>query len=170
MTLHPSIHFDLTRQHELELRRRLARPGRSLAQTGNEPSAGLIELGVQRNRPIGWAWETLVTHFTPMLRAVARDYRLSAADVHDVVQATWVAAFTHIAEVREPEAFGGWLSVTARRQALRIIRSRQREIAVEEPRHPDESEHPASRPPSSKTSSARLSTPPSTGSPSGSAQ
>ena len=44
MTLHPSIHFDLTRQHELELRRRLALPGRSLAQTGDERSAGLIEL------------------------------------------------------------------------------------------------------------------------------
>ena len=78
-----------------------------------------------------------------MLRAVARDYRLSAADVDDVVQATWVAAFTHIAQVREPEAVSGWLCVTARRQALRTIKSRQREIAVEEPRHPDESDHPS---------------------------
>ena len=143
MSLHPSIHFDLTRQHELELRRRLARPGRSLAQTDNERSAGLIELvrAAQSTDPL--AWETLVTHFTPMLRAVARDYRLSAADVDDVVQATWVAAFTHIAQVREPEAFGGWLAVTARRHALRTIKSRQREIAVDEPRHPDEGEHPS---------------------------
>ena len=144
MALHPSIHSDLTRQHELELRRRLALPGRSLAKPGNER--------VQRTHraracsaidEIRMAWESLVTHFTPMLRAVARDYRLSAADVDDVVQATWVAAFTHIAQVREPEAFSGWLAVTARRQALRTIKSRQREIAVEDPRHPDENEHPS---------------------------
>ncbi len=143
MALHPSIHSDLTHQRELELRRRLALPGRSAAKSTDEASKRLTML-VQASRSRDpYAWESLVECFTPMLRAVARDYRLSAADADDVVQGTWAAAFTHIAELREPEAFGGWLCVTARRQALRIIRSRQREIAVEEPRHPDESDHPA---------------------------
>ena len=142
MAVHPSIHSDLTRQHELELRRRLARPGRGAAKPSNETSNGLSELVQAARSRDPQAWESLVTRFSPTLRAVARDYRLSAADVDDVVQATWVAAFTQIAQVREPEAFGGWLCVTARRQALRTLKSRQREIAVEEPRHPDESNHP----------------------------
>jgi RNA polymerase sigma factor (sigma-70 family) len=142
MALHPSIHSDLTRQHELELRRRLARPGRGAAKPSNETSDGLVELVVAARSGAPQAWASLVRRFTPMLRAVARDYRLSAADADDVVQATWVAAFTHIAQVREPEAVSGWLCVTARRQALRTIKSRQREIAVEEPRHPAESDHP----------------------------
>ena len=142
MALHPSIHSDLTRQHELELRRRLARPGRREAQARNETSNGLVELVQAARSEDPQAWESLVTRFTPMLRAVAHDYRLSAADVDDVVQATWVAAFTHFAQVREPEAFSGWLCVTARRQALRTVSSHQREITLEEPRHPDESDHP----------------------------
>ena len=142
MALHPSIHSDLTQQHELELRRRLALPGRGATTPSDETSNRLIELvHAARSRDPN-AWESLVTRFTPMLRSVARDYRLSAADIDDVVQATWTAAFTHIAQLREPESFSGWLCVTARRQALRTIKSRQREIAVEEPRHPDESDHP----------------------------
>jgi RNA polymerase sigma factor (sigma-70 family) len=142
MALHPSIHSDLTRQHELDLRRRLARPGRGVTTPSDETCNGLIELVQAARSGDPQAWESLVPRFTPMLRAVARDYRLSAADVDDVVQATWAAAFTHIAQLREPESFSGWLCVTARRQALRTISSHQREIAVEEPRHPDESDHP----------------------------
>jgi RNA polymerase sigma factor (sigma-70 family) len=67
-----------------------------------------------------------------MLRAVARDYRLQPADVDDVVQATWEAAISHIAQLREPEAIAGWLGVIVRRQALRTIRSHQREVPVAE--------------------------------------
>ena len=142
MALHPSIHSDLTRQHELELRRRLALPGRGRAKPTDETSNGLIELVRAARSRDPYAWESLVKRFTPMLRSVAREYRLSASDVDDVVQGTWAAAFTHIAQLREPEAFSGWLCVTARRQALRTVRSHQREIAVEEPRHPDENDHP----------------------------
>ena len=35
--------------------------------------------------------------------------------------------------LREPEAVGGWLVVTARREALRVIQRRQREIPVDQP-------------------------------------
>ncbi len=143
MTLHPSIHSDLIHQRELELRRRLALPRRGEAKPSDEASRRLGKLVRASRSNDPYAWKSLVESFTPMLRAVAHDYRLSAADADDVVQATWAAAFTHIAELREPEAFGGWLCVTARRQALRTIRSRQREIAVEEPRHPGESDDAA---------------------------
>lgn len=142
MALHPTIHSDLTRQHELELRRRVAGPSRGATKLSNDASAGLVGLVQAARSGDPHAWESLVTRFTPILRAVARDYRLSAADVDDVVQATWARAFTHIAQLRDPEALGGWLCVTTRRHALHLIRSHQREYVVEEPRHPDESDPP----------------------------
>ena len=171
MALHPSIHSDLTRHHELELRRRLARPGRAATKRpGTETPDGLVELVAAARAGDPQAWSSLVTRFTPMLRAVARDYRLSPADVDDVVQTTWVAAFTHLAQVREPEAVSGWLCVTARRQALRTIKSRQRELTVEEPASPTKASTPASRAPSYNKRSAPPSTPPSSGSPPGNAR
>jgi RNA polymerase sigma factor (sigma-70 family) len=72
----------------------------------------------------------LVTHFTPKLRSVGRGYRLGESDVDDVVQEAWTAALTHIDCIRVPEAFGGWLLVTARRASLRVIQRRRREVVV----------------------------------------
>jgi RNA polymerase sigma factor (sigma-70 family) len=77
-----------------------------------------------------------------MLHAVARDYRLQAADIDDVVQATWEAAVSHIAQLREAEAIAGWLSVIARRQAIRTLRSRRCEIPVAEMLDEYESDRP----------------------------
>jgi RNA polymerase sigma factor (sigma-70 family) len=66
------------------------------------------------------------------LRATARSYRLNASDVEDAVQTTWTAAFRHIDSIREPEAISGWLMVTVRREAIHMLRARQREIPVAE--------------------------------------
>src|SRR4051812_30994918 len=68
----------------------------------------------------GDAWRELVARFTPAIEATARGFRLNTADVEDVTQATWLAAYTHIHQLRQPEAIGGWLLVTARREAIRI--------------------------------------------------
>ena len=79
------------------------------------------------------AWEVLVQRFTPALQAAARGFRLSPADVDDVVQNTWLAAFRHVRRVERPEALGAWLLVTARREALRILQRSVREVVTEEP-------------------------------------
>jgi len=65
------------------------------------------------------AWDALVVRFTPMLRRVARSYRLSAQDADDVVQQCWIALLPHIGSIREPEAIGAWLVTTVRRRAVR---------------------------------------------------
>jgi RNA polymerase sigma factor (sigma-70 family) len=135
MTLHPSFHSDYTRHHERELQRTLARPRRFRRDEARHTDATGEELAhlVQAARAgDGQAWESLLTRFSPMLRAVAREYRLQPADVDDVVQATWEAALSHIAKLREPEAIAGWLSVIVRRQAIRTLRSRQRDVPVAE--------------------------------------
>lgn len=133
MNLHPLIHTELARQRELDLRRSSRR----------NPDAPLTPVVRAAGRGDGDAWDSLVERFTPTMRGVVRGYRLSPADVDDVVQFAWASAFAQIGRLREPEAFGGWLMVTARREALRTLERRRREVLVEELRHPDEAEDSA---------------------------
>jgi RNA polymerase sigma factor (sigma-70 family) len=145
MTLHPSFHSEFTRQHEREVRRALAKPARSRREAAGRTDETADELGalVQAAQAgDSQAWGSLLTRFSPMLRAAAREYRLQPADVDDVVQATWEAALSHIAQLREPEAIAGWLGVIVRRQSIRALRSRQREVPVAELLERDESHRP----------------------------
>src|SRR5262245_13333973 len=132
MYTHPEIHRQLARRRKADAHHRLLPRPRSTEQT---PQASLDELAplVRAARDCDCeAWELLVKHFTPRLRSVVRGYRLSEADVDDVVQATWTAAYAHIGRLRDPEAFGGWLFVTARHAALRAFERGRHEIAVDD--------------------------------------
>jgi RNA polymerase sigma factor (sigma-70 family) len=149
MFQHPLIREEFTRQRERQLR--TGSDGRRLAGTRSKAAAPVAhELAdlVHRAR-IGdeQAWEALVAKFTPALRATARSYRLNVSDVEDAVQTTWAAAVRHIERIREPEAIGGWLMVTVRREAIRMLGARQREIPVAElpDLTPAETPAPASR-------------------------
>lgn len=73
------------------------------------------------------AWDTLVEAFTPYLFAVASTFRLGSADTAEVVQTTWLRLVEHLDTIHRPEAVGGWLATTARREALRLVRTRGRE-------------------------------------------
>jgi RNA polymerase sigma factor (sigma-70 family) len=126
MVPHPLIHEELTRQRSLELRH--AGRGRSRSVDADLAAHELTDLVQRARRGEAQAWEALVAMFTPALRATARSYRLNASDVEDVVQTTWAAAFRHVERIREPEAIGGWLMVTVRREAIRTLRARQREV------------------------------------------
>jgi RNA polymerase sigma factor (sigma-70 family) len=127
---HPLIHEELTRQRTQDLQ-----AGFGKRRLGREADHGALELTdlVQRAR-LGeeQAWEGLVERLTPALRATARSYRLNAADVDDAVQTAWAAAVRHIDNIREPEAIAGWLLVTVRREALRILRGHQGEVLAAE--------------------------------------
>ena len=79
------------------------------------------------------AWNALVQRFTPMLRRVAKGYRLPPHDVDDVVQACWLSLFTSVRDIREPAAVVGWLVTAARRQSLRARQGEVRELLVESP-------------------------------------
>jgi len=79
------------------------------------------------------AWRCLVTRFERRLRDVVRSYRLSPADVDDVLQTTWLRLFTHLAQIRDPAALGGWLATTARRECLRILQAPMREQLTDDP-------------------------------------
>ena len=136
MYTHPLIQTELARQRQLELQR----AGSSSKRTSESDSA----LANQVTRLVSAArsgderaWEALVARFTPTIRAVARSYRLNTADVEDIVQTTWAKAFAHLNRIRQPEALGGWLRVTAGREALHTAQHRQREIVDDEPDQAD---------------------------------
>jgi RNA polymerase sigma factor (sigma-70 family) len=86
------------------------------------------------------AWKELVNKYDGFVRSVAGSFRLQAADVHDVAQATWLRLVQHLHTIRDPERLAGWLAITATRESLNVIRkaSRQDPVAmVDETPDPD---------------------------------
>src|SRR5215207_9480918 len=73
------------------------------------------------------AWTALVRRLEPMLRAVARRSGLSGTEIDDVVQTTWLRLVENLGDLRTPDAVGGWLAVTLRREAFRSLQVHVRE-------------------------------------------
>ena len=84
------------------------------------------------------AWTDLVRRLDGVLHGVARRYRLPASDVDDVVQTTWLRALANVDQLSEPGAIAGWLSVIARREAMRALQRGVREILTEDSHAVDE--------------------------------
>jgi RNA polymerase sigma factor (sigma-70 family) len=78
------------------------------------------------------AWADLVQRYLGMVHAICRGYRLSGADAAGVNQVVWLRLVEHLGRIRTPEAVGGWLAATARNECLRVLRSPDRSLAVDE--------------------------------------
>jgi RNA polymerase sigma factor (sigma-70 family) len=78
------------------------------------------------------AWNELVARFEGLVWATARAHRLSHADAAEVAQTTWLRVVEHLDRIREPEALGGWIATTARRECLRHIRLHGLEVPSED--------------------------------------
>ena len=78
------------------------------------------------------AWNELVRHANPIVRRAAAGFELAPADVDDVAQITWMRAFDRLHALRDPGAFVGWIAVTARREALRLLQRHPRELLVDD--------------------------------------
>jgi RNA polymerase sigma factor (sigma-70 family) len=74
------------------------------------------------------AMENIIDCYANVVWATVRSVRLDEADVHDAVQNTWLQMLEHLGDLRDAERLPGWLATTARREALRISRHRQREM------------------------------------------
>ncbi len=72
------------------------------------------------------AWAVLVKRFSGLVWSVARLPGLGTADVEEVFQTTWLRLTEHIGRLKEPDRVGAWLATTARHEALKAIRARQR--------------------------------------------
>jgi RNA polymerase sigma factor (sigma-70 family) len=82
------------------------------------------------------AWDALVAEYVSLLWSIARGFRLGPADSADVVQMTWLRLVENLDRIVEPERLASWLSTTARRECLQLIRraDRTREVSGGEPR------------------------------------
>lgn len=63
---------------------------------------------------------------TPWLSRIALACRLSPYSADDVVQATMESALAHLPRLRDPDAGLAWLSVIAKREAIRVSREERR--------------------------------------------
>ena len=77
------------------------------------------------------AWNWLVERFAPLVMGIASRYRLRAEDAADVSQGVWLKLVEHLDDIREPRALPGWIVTTTRNEALRVLKSRQRTVAVD---------------------------------------
>lgn len=77
-------------------------------------------------------WRATVRLFEGLLRSAARVVLRSDADVDEAVQRTWVLLFRNADRINDPRCLPGWLSTTARREALSILRAQQRAIPSED--------------------------------------
>jgi RNA polymerase sigma factor (sigma-70 family) len=75
--------------------------------------------------------ERMVHLLTPTLWQLVRSYGLSRTAAEDAVQTTWLNLVRKADTVREPRAVLGWLSITARREAWRLVRADGRAAAME---------------------------------------
>jgi RNA polymerase sigma factor (sigma-70 family) len=72
------------------------------------------------------AMEDLFRIVRPWLHGIGRACRLSIHSADDVVQNTMAVALTHLPRLRDPDAGLAWLSVIARREAIKISREERR--------------------------------------------
>lgn len=68
------------------------------------------------------AWEEVLRRYSKLVSATVRSFRMQDADALDAVQTTWLRLAENAHRVRHPQRLGGWLSATARRECLRILR------------------------------------------------
>ncbi|GAB3009500.1 sigma-70 family RNA polymerase sigma factor [Amycolatopsis acidiphila] len=92
------------------------------------------------------AWRILVRALSALVLRIARSYRLGEADAFDVCQSTWLKLAQLPTGLRDPARLPSWLATTARRQALRILTARRREIPCA-----DQEPHDAERSPEAAT-------------------
>jgi RNA polymerase sigma factor (sigma-70 family) len=97
-------------------------------------NAELVELAAQGDSR---AWAEIVLRYRGLVTAVVRTFRLQDADARDAEQRTWLRLVEHLRSLRDPDRLGGWLSTTASRECLRMLREAQGLVTVEMDAVPD---------------------------------
>ncbi len=72
------------------------------------------------------AYEGIMRRYNQRLFRLARSIVSSDAEAMDVVQESYVKAYEHLADLRQPEALGGWLARIVRNAALLQLRKARR--------------------------------------------
>ncbi|MDQ2847632.1 MAG: sigma-70 family RNA polymerase sigma factor [Actinomycetota bacterium] len=75
------------------------------------------------------AWREAVRRYRRLVELAVRRVVSCPSDIDEAMQRSWLALWRNASAVREAGRLPGWLSVTARREALAIVR-RRREVLV----------------------------------------
>lgn len=70
------------------------------------------------------AWENIVRKYQSLVYTVALRSGLSRADAADCFQHTWLALWENRQRIANPSRISAWLTTTAKREALRLLRLR----------------------------------------------
>jgi RNA polymerase sigma factor (sigma-70 family) len=101
------------------------------------PDAELLQ-GCRAGDPL--AWTTLVARYERLIFSVALRNGVSREDAADVTQLTFIALLGSVDRLRDDERLASWLMIVARRQAWRVRRRNDQDLAARE--SPDPSEDP----------------------------
>jgi RNA polymerase sigma-70 factor (ECF subfamily) len=102
-----------------------------VTQSAGAPGQDLLgdgELVQRARRGDASAFELLIKRYDRRLYRVARSILRDSSEAEDVVQETFVRAFTHLADLRDDPSFSAWLTRIAVNEALRRHRRRQRTV------------------------------------------
>jgi RNA polymerase sigma factor (sigma-70 family) len=72
----------------------------------------------------------IVERFNPLVLETARRLGLGTTDAQDVAQNTWLTFFQNVDTVAAPSRLPAWIATTARREAIRLIGRRRREVPL----------------------------------------
>jgi RNA polymerase sigma factor (sigma-70 family) len=79
------------------------------------------------------AWRAMSKQYEPLLRWLARRCGLSAEDVDDAVQFTWLRCVEHIDQLTDADSLSGWLVTICRRECIRLATKARREVLLGPP-------------------------------------
>ena len=77
------------------------------------------------------AFARLYADYVRMVHAIVLG-RVPRRDVDDLVQDVFLTAYTRVAELREPAAFGGWIAAIARNRATDHLRRSHEQVELPE--------------------------------------
>jgi RNA polymerase sigma factor (sigma-70 family) len=78
------------------------------------------------------AWDRIVERYAPLVWSLCQRYHLARADADDVGACVWLRLVEKLDTIREPAALPGWLATTTRRECLRLLQAKNRELPVED--------------------------------------
>jgi len=77
------------------------------------------------------AWDAIVRSYEGLVWSVVRSFRLTDAEAGDVTQTVWLRMVEHLGSIRDPNAIGGWLATTARRECIALFKKSGRSVATD---------------------------------------
>lgn len=94
-----------------------------------ETDRQLVQSVLGGDRP---AYARLVERYRRAVFAVAMKVACDPDAANDAAQSAFVSAYENLGRLREPDAFGAWLLVIARREAVSVVRARPTTVPLDE--------------------------------------